>query len=189
MNPLTDTRHTRRPAAMTLALTCTLAASAATAHVTLDQPRAPAGSTYKAALRVGHGCDGSPTHTVSVQVPAGYRGVKPVPKAGWALTIVKAPLAQPYTSHGTTVTEDVVQVTWQATSREAWLADAYYDEFVLRGQLPAQAGPLWFKVQQRCEKGVGDWSEVPASGTSTKGLKGPAALLEVTPSEAAAHQH
>ncbi|OYV01005.1 MAG: nuclear export factor GLE1, partial [Burkholderiales bacterium PBB5] len=74
------------------------------AHVTLEQAQAPAGSTTKAVLRVGHGCNGSATHTVTVQLPAGFRGAKPVPKAGWALALQKAPLAQPYDSHGRTIT-------------------------------------------------------------------------------------
>lgn len=161
----------------------------AVAHVVLDQPQAPAGSAYTASLRVGHGCDGSPTHTVTVQVPAGLRGAKPQPKPGWTLSVRKAPLAQPSTSHGRTVTDDVVEVRWQATSRAAWLDDAWFDTFHLRGQLPAQPGPLWFRVQQLCETGQLDWTEVPASGTSTQGLKAPAALLQVMPAQPAGHQH
>jgi len=163
---------------------------AASAHVTLDQPAAAAGSTYKAALRVGHGCDGSPTTGITVQLPAGLRGAHPVPKAGWTLTIKRDKLAQPYDNHGRSVTEDVVEVSWTAASREAWLDDAFYDEFVVRGQLPDRPGPLWFKVLQACEKGANHWAEIPASGTSTQGLKAPAALLEVTPANAAgAHHH
>ena len=48
---------------------------------------------------------------------------------------------------------------------------------------------MWFKVLQTCEKGSIDWAEVPASGTSTKGLKTPAALLEIIPSDHAGHAH
>jgi uncharacterized protein YcnI len=48
-------------------------------------------------------------------------------------------------------------------------------------QLPAVPGPLWFKVLQQCEKGEINWATVPASGTSTRGIKAPAALLELTP--------
>ena len=54
-----------------------------------------------------------------------------------------------------------------ADSVAAQLPDAQYDEFVLRGQLPATPGPLWFKVQQLGPSGQLDWAEVPASGTST----------------------
>jgi uncharacterized protein YcnI len=154
-------------------------ASAAQAHVTLEEPQALAGAGYKAVLRVGHGCEGTATHTLVVQVPAGFRGAKPMPKAGWTLSIERAQLAQPYESHGRRVSDDVTQITWKATGKEFFLADAHYDEFVLRGQAPAKAGPAWFQVRQLCEKGEWNWAEVPASGTSTKGLKAPAVLLDV----------
>ena len=71
-------------------------------------------------------------------------------------------------------------VTWAAASKDAALLDAYVDEFMLRGTLPHASGPLWFKVLQTCENGSTDWSEIPVSGLSTKGLKSPAVLLEVT---------
>lgn len=156
-----------------------LGAARAQAHVTLEEPQALAGAGYKALLRVGHGCEGTATHTLVVRISAGFRGAKPMPKAGWALTIEQAPLAQPYESHGRKVSEDVVQITWRATSKESFLADAHYDEFVLRGQAPQTPGPLWFQVRQLCEKGEWNWADIPASGTSTRGLKAPAVLLEV----------
>ena len=46
-------------AAVTLAVLAAIA-SDARAHVTLEQQQAVAGSTYKAVLRVPHGCEGSP---------------------------------------------------------------------------------------------------------------------------------
>ena len=154
-------------------------ASASFAHVVLMEKSAPAGSAYKAAFLVGHGCDGSATSGISVQIPAGFQGAKPYPKAGWTLAVSKAKLAQPYDSHGKQVTEDVSVVTWTAASKDAALQDAYVDEFMLRGTLPNTSGPLWFKVLQTCENGSADWREIPATGTSTKGLKSPAVLLEV----------
>lgn len=177
---------------LSLCITLALACSSAGAHVTLEEPAAIAGKGYKATLRVGHGCEGTATHTLRVLVPAGFRGAKPMPKPGWTLEIKRAPLAQPYESHGRRITDDVVEITWKAASREAWLADAHYDEFVLRGQTPPQAGPLWFKVQQLCEKGQWDWFETPADpkATSTRGLRAPAALLEVLPGAGAdEHRH
>jgi uncharacterized protein YcnI len=161
--------------------------SVAQAHITLDEPQALAGTAYKAAFRVGHGCNGSATQRISVRIPAGFMNAKPIPKPGWTIEIRRAPLAEPYESQGKTITEDVVEITWKANSRATWLQDAWYDEFVVRGQTPAQPGPLWFKVLQQCEKGQSDWSEVPVSGTSTTGLKAPAALLEVLPDEHAEH--
>lgn len=172
-----------------IGLVCAGLFAAAQGHVTLEQAQAPAGTAYKAVLRIGHGCDGSATHTVSVQLPSGFRGAKPMPKAGWSLLVRRSALTQPYESHGRTVGEDVVEVTWKAATREAWLADAHYDEFTLRGQLPEQPQALWFKVQQLCERGEWNWAEVPASGISTRGLKSPAVLLEVTPAATQGHVH
>ncbi|WP_310460010.1 YcnI family protein [Sphaerotilus sp.] len=173
-----------------LAASTLLFSSGTRAHVALDTPSAIAGSYYKAVLLVGHGCEGGqPTHTVTVRVPAGFKGAKPMPKPGWALSIRREPLAQPYTSHGKTVTDDVAEIVWAARSDEARLPDVQYDEFVLRGQLPAAAGPLWFKVSQRCPVGQLDWVEVPATGTSTQGLTAPAVRLDVEPAGDTGHGH
>lgn len=168
---------------LSLGLGLGLAAPHARAHVSLEEPAAVADSSYKATLRVTHGCEGTATHTVRVLVPEGFRGTRPMPKPGWNLQTRRAALDQPYESHGRRVTDDVVEVVWTAASREAWLADAHYDEFVLRGRTPAQPGPIWFKVQQLCEKGQWRWFETPADPKSTdrRGLKAPAALLEVLP--------
>lgn len=164
-------------------------ATAAFPHVVLDEPVALAGSSYKATLRVAHGCEGSPTTAITVLLPAGFQGAKPMPKAGWVLAVRRDKLAQPYSSHGRQVTQDVTEISWTAAARENWLPDAWFDEFVLRGSLPAEAGPLWFKVLQTCETGRAEWTQLPAAGTSIQGLKFPAILLEVLPSGLAGHQH
>lgn len=167
-------------------------ASSCFPHVVLDEPVALAGSSYKATLRIGHGCNGSPTTAITVLIPSGFQGAQPKPKPGWVLTVQRAKLAQPYSSHGKPTTEDVSEITWTATSREHAVPDAYFDEFVLRGGLPKDAQPLWFKVLQTCENGRNDWTQIPEQGVSTKGLKFPAALLELIPSGPAGqggHQH
>ncbi len=174
-------------------LACALLAASgmAQAHVVLDEPAALAGTNYRASFRVGHGCDGSPTTAVTVYMPSGFSGAKPLPKPGWNIAIETGKLAKPYTSHGKQVTEDVTSITWTAGKGNA-LPDGWFDEFVLRGGLPAAAGPLWFRVLQVCEKGRMDWAEMPASGSSTKGMKSPAALLDIIesgPAAAGGHQH
>ena len=150
-----------------------LAGTAARAHVTLEQQSADAGSTHKAVFRIGHGCAGAATHTVVVHLPEGLPAARPMPKAGWALE--RQPADGP-----------TRQIAW----RGGPLPDGFYDEFVLQLRLPPQPGPLWFRVEQHCEGGAVDWAEVPASGTDTRGLKHPAALLNARPpASAAAHQH
>jgi uncharacterized protein YcnI len=147
-----------------------ICASSVFAHVTLADQAALAGTTYRATLRVGHGCDGAATTAIRVSIPAGFKGAKPMPKPGWTLAL------------------SATDITWTATPGNA-LPDAYYDEFVLRGGLPATAGAMWFKVLQSCEKGSVDWADIPAPGTDAHSLKTPAALLEIIPSDHVGHAH
>lgn len=172
-----------------LALGLSFSVSSSFSHVVLADQAALAGTSYRATLRVGHGCDGSPVTALRVTIPNGFTGAKPMPKAGWVLTTKVGKLAKPYDDHGKQVSEGLLEVTWTASTKEYWLQDAWYDEFVLRGSLPKDAGSMWFKVLQTCEKGSVDWAETPASGTSTKDLKLPAALLEIIESSAVGHQH
>jgi uncharacterized protein YcnI len=165
-----------------------LCSGMANAHIVLTDQLAMAGSYYKGTLRVGHGCGDEPTTAIIVKIPVGFEGAKPQPKSGWRLTIKKETLAKPYTSHGKTITDDVVEIKWEATSKDFYLPNEQFDEFAFFTRLPNKAGPYWISVKQECTKGVLDWVEVPASGTSTKGLKTPAALLELLPSQVN-HQH
>ena len=149
--------------------------NSADAHVVLDQRTAPAGSYFRGAFRVGHGCDGSATVAITINLPEGVRGAKPMPKPGWTIERRVEKLTKPYDSHGKTVTEEVAAITW----RGGLLPDDFFDEFAVQMQLPETPGPIWFKVLQQCEKGEANWATVPASGTSTRGLKAPAVLLEL----------
>ena len=169
-----------------LAACLLLTAGAAGAHVTIDGGTAVAGSTVKLAFRVGHACPGATSTTgITVRVPPGFAHAQPVPKAGWSLAVQRAPLPEPVERHGQKISEDVAEVHWTAASPAAALPGAFYDEFVLRGTVPAQAGAMWFKVLQTCDRGSADWADVPASGMSTQGLAHPAALLRVLPGDAA----
>lgn len=165
-------------------------ATASFGHIVLQDGVAAANASYRAVLRVGHGCDGSATTGIRVTLPSGFTGAQPMPKPGWAVSTRVGPLAEPTTSHGKTLTEGVLEITWTARSPADYLPDAFYDEFVLRGTTPSKPGSLWFKVVQTCEKGSKAWVDIPTTGTATKGLKTPAALLEVLDVQAAGeHQH
>ena len=166
-------------------VTVLLALGNAQAHVTLETPQAAAGSYYKAVFRVGHGCEGSPVTQLIVNIPPGVRGAKPMVKPGWRIEIERARLDTPYESHGHSVTEDVAQIRYIGGP----LPDTHYDEFALMAQLPEQAGPLYWKLTQICEKGRVDWVEAPAAGQALHDLKSPAALLDVQANPHAGHVH
>jgi periplasmic copper chaperone A len=155
-------------------------ATAAFSHISLENKSAAAGSSYKAVFQVGHGCDGSATKGIAVDIPSGFRGTKPMPKAGWTVTTQVSKLASPYESHGKQVLEDVTRVSWVADSKKASLPDAQFDQFTMRGNLSEATGPMWFKVLQTCEKGSTHWREIPSAGVSTAGLQSPAPMLLVT---------
>ncbi len=156
-----------------------LSASSAFAHITLEKGEASAGSTYKAILRVPHGCDGAATVKVTVRVPEGLFSVKPMPHAGWQLSTVKGKYAKPYDNHGTPVAEGVTEITWSGGN----LPDEFYDEFVFRGSLAPDlpAGPVYFPVVQECETGVERWIELPAAGQTSDDLEMPAPALTIVP--------
>lgn len=166
-----------------LAVASALATSAA-AHATLETPQAPAGSYYKAVMRVPHGCSGQATHTVAIDVPEGLIGAKPMPKPGWTLTTDVADYQHSYTNHGRKVTRGVVRVTWSGGE----LPNDWYDEFVFRGKLAGSLEPgqvLYFKTYQTCADGAVNWAEIPAQGQDRHDLKRPAPALTIT----APHEH
>lgn len=153
-----------------------LSIATAHAHATLEKAEAAPGG-YKAVVRIGHGCDGQPTHTVRVEVPEGYIGVRPQPKAGWSLDIERGDYAHAYKLHGRDVASGVKAVTWAGGPLE----DAHYDEFVLSGTLAATAAgqSLFFKTVQTCPEGQVAWDEIPAAGQDPHSLDRPAPGLVV----------
>jgi len=154
-----------------------LVSASAFAHVSLEKPEAPRGASYKAVLKVPHGCDGSPTHTVRVEIPEGFIGVKPMPKAGWAIKTVRGPYAQSYGYYHGPLTEGVKQIEWSGGE----LPDDYYDEFVASGFIAKELSDsaLYFKVVQECAKGELKWVEIPAAGVNPHSLEAPAAVLKI----------
>jgi uncharacterized protein YcnI len=166
------------------AVACLLAASVPTfAHVTLERQEAPVGSSYKAILRVPHGCDGSATTAIRVRVPAGLIVVKPMPKPGWQLETKRAPYEKPYMFYGAPITEGVTEIAWSGGK----LPDEYYDEFVFVGTIAEELGggqTIYFPVVQQCEKGVHRWIEIPTGAPSHDhgtGSSEPAAALRLLP--------
>ena len=149
------------------------ACSHAAAHVTLEFHEAPVGASYKAVLRVGHGCEGAATTLIRVKIPDGVIAVKPMPKPGWKVdtTTGKYPKTYSY-SHGAKLSEGVTEIAWSGGK----LPDAHYDEFVFSGFLAGDlesGGMLYFPVVQECEKGVHRWIEIPAAGNSSEHLASP----------------
>lgn len=167
-----------------IAASLVLAVSPAFAHVTLEVGQAAVGSTYKAVLRLPHGCDGNATTSIRVQIPEGFISVKPMPKAGWELTTKTGPYKANYELYGSKVSEGVTEISWSGGN----LPDAFYDEFVMRGTLASTLTPdttLYFPVIQTCTTGEEAWIEIPVDGQAEPEL--PAPGLKLTAPGAAQH--
>ena len=164
-----------------LILTAALAASPAAAHVYLESKQATVGASYKAVFAVPHGCSGSPTVKIRVQIPEGVIAVKPMPKAGWNVDIVEGQYASAYDYHGNKLTSGVKEVVWSGGK----LPDHNYDEFVVSSFLTDSLKPdttLYFPVVQECEQGVSRWIDIPKEGEGHgHGSKSPAPGVKLMP--------
>ena len=133
------------------------------AHVTLEGRQAAVGSFYKAVFAVPHGCAGSATTKIRVQIPDGVIAVKPMVKPGWNVEVVKGKYATAYDFHGSKISEGAKEVVWSGGK----LLDDNYDEFVISTYLAATLKPdtvLYFPTVQECEQGVSRWIDIPAEG-------------------------
>ena len=157
-----------------------LCCSAVVAHPSFETRSAKIGSSYKAVIKVPHGCDGSPTTRVRVLIPEGVIGVKPKPMTGWSIETKRGPYARSYKFyHGAVLAEGVKEIVWSGK-----LPDDYYDEFVFSAFLTdslAAGTTLHFPVYQDCEKGAHAWADVPAPGQDAHALKSPAPGIALLP--------
>jgi uncharacterized protein YcnI len=161
-------------------LAAAIITSSASAHITLENRQATPGSHYKAVFAVPHGCAGSATIRIRVQIPEGVIAVKPMPKAGWSVETVKGKYPTGYDYHGTNLSEGVREVVWSGGK----LPDDNYDEFVLSTFLTGGLKPnttLYFPVVQECEQGTSRWIDIPQEGKPAAEGKSPAPGIKLMP--------
>ncbi|MDB5431517.1 MAG: nuclear export factor [Caulobacter sp.] len=151
-----------------------LAATPAAAHVTATPTEAPAGTKVTVTLRVGHGCEGSPTTAIRVELPLSAGWVNPESKADWDQVI------QP--GQGPDGRLRTVEVTWKAHRPVATP-----ETFAITFDAPSTAQTLYFPVIQTCQTGEAHWTQIPAEAAMT-GLEHPAPFLTLTPAVAASGQ-
>ncbi|MDB5643067.1 MAG: hypothetical protein JWN07_2384, partial [Hyphomicrobiales bacterium] len=150
-----------------------------------EKSEATAGQPYKGVLRVGHGCSGSPTTSLSVEIPDGVVAVKPMPKAGWTLKTEQGAYPEAVTVYGQKLTSGTRRIVWTGGR----VLETEYDEFVFVGQIaPGVSGPVAFPVVQGCETGEHRWVETPKPGQTARDLSAPAPVLRVAAVEQKAAQ-
>jgi uncharacterized protein YcnI len=188
---LTTEFHVTRPAArlgLIALVTVMLSAvglASASAHVTVQPGTAEQGGFAALAFRVPTESDSASTTKVEVTFPAeqplAFVSVRPHP--GWTYQVSRTKLAKPLEAEGTTITEVVSAVTWQATSAATAIKPGEYDEFsVSVGALP-EADQMVFKALQTYDNGeVVSWIEEAAEGADEP--EHPAPTLKLTPATA-----
>jgi uncharacterized protein YcnI len=148
-------------------------ATPAVAHATLETAEASPDSTYRGVLRIPHGCKGEATHTVRITIPEGVIGAKPMPKAGWTITIRKGRYAKTYDYFGRPLSEGAQEIVWS----NGTLSNDHYDEFVFSARLAPDlpvGGTIYFPVIQECANGSERWVDIPAPGQDAHSLPHPA---------------
>jgi len=133
------------------------------AHVTVDPTEHGADGYTVATFAFSHGCDGSPTTEIAVQIPEEILGVAPSLNPNWEVEKVMEPVDPPATGpHGEEITERVAEVVY--TAKEP-VADGYRDTFEFSFYAPDLPGEtLSFPTIQTCEEGSNDWIQIAEEG-------------------------
>ncbi len=148
--------------------------SSAHAHITVGSGPATANSNNEVTFTVGHGCAGADTYRVTIDIPSGVTGVRPL-RSDFGAPSVEKDLAGTITS-----------VTWQKSLADALAADIALYKLVIRMKTPDQAfSTLYFAAHQTCRAADGtmttvDWVGTPAQETDG-GTVEPAPGLLVVP--------
>ena len=168
MNTFAHMSPTRRlvigaTAGLALALAVPLAASA---HVHVTPEAAAAGGTETLTFSFSHGCDGSPTTALAVDIPEGVGNATPVVQGGWSITrelgADGVPTRVVYTPD--TPVEDGLKAT---VSMDVLFTEAAADT------------TLAFPVTQTCAEGETAWTQIAEDGEDPHDLDAPAPLVEV----------
>ena len=155
------------------ALAVCILPAAASAHVMFTAPQASAGISYTGALRVTHGCSGSATTSLRLEIPDGITSAKPQAKAGWTISVERVPLTTPVAGEGGKMQMTRVSaITWTGL-----LPDDEFDDFVVQLKLPKAAGAMYFPATQVCQAGRAEWKDIPAAGQASAH---PAPVLTLT---------
>ena len=159
-----------------------IAAAPASAHVTVSPSDATAGAFTVLTVSVPHGCDGSPTTRIEMQIPEQILSVTPTRNPFYEVETKVAELDEPVTDgDGNEVTERISSVVYTADQP---LPDGMRDSFELSFQVPDAAGEtLTFPTVQTCAEGETAWIEVPEEGEDAEALEHPAPAFEVLPAE------
>jgi len=146
---------------------------AASAHVTVTPSGTAAGSYTVLTFAYSHGCEGSPTTALTIDIPESIASVSPT-------------LNPNYTIEKVADGDRTAQVVYTAITP---VPDGFRDTIELSMQLPEDAAgeTLAFPVLQTCEVGETNWNQVAEEGEAEP--ESPAPVIVVTEATGDAHGH
>ncbi|MFS0712489.1 DUF1775 domain-containing protein [Microbacterium sp. 2P01SA-2] len=154
-----------------LALALPLAASA---HVHVTPEEVAANGSTRIDFSFSHGCDGSPTTALVVDIPAEAQGATPVVDGAWAITTDAGENGFP------------TRITYTAV---APIPDAYAASAGMNVIFPgsSEGESFAFPVTQQCETGEAAWVEIAEDGQDPDDLEYPAPVVVVGAASADEH--
>ncbi|WP_170319316.1 DUF1775 domain-containing protein [Polyangium spumosum] len=115
--------------------------AAAEAHISAVSPTAIANKTTVVELGVGHGCEGSDTYAITVDIPKGMTSVRPMWSDFGKTSLTYDPVDPAL----------VTSVTWQKDDADALPGDSNYYKLAFRARVPnAPFTSIYYKVHQVC---------------------------------------
>ncbi len=143
-------KHRIPAAAGAAAIAAALAATPASAHVTLQPEEAPAGGFTRLDVRVPNERDNASTTKVRVKFPPGFAFLSTEPRPGWKIAVKKRKLDTPIEAEGEKVSEEVDTVTISGGR----IGPGEFADFGLSAGLPDKPGTeLTFKATQTYSNG------------------------------------
>jgi uncharacterized protein YcnI len=151
-----------------------VAPMAASAHISATASTTAAGSHAVVTLALPHGCEGSSTTSIAIDIPATIDSVTPTVNYGWDVATVPDG-------------ERTSQVVYTAKTP---LSDGLRDTFDLQVVIPedAEGQTLAFPVTQTCEVGETLWNEETVDGEEEPEHPAPAFVVTAA-AEGDGHGH
>ncbi len=147
---------------------------AASAHVHVTPEDVAANGSTRIDFSFSHGCDGSPTTALVVDVPAEAQGATPVVDGAWTITTEVGDAGIP------------TRVTYTAVTP---VPDSYAASVGMNVIFPAstEGESFAFPVTQQCESGEAPWTQIAEEGQDPHDLEYPAPVILVGAEAASEH--
>ena len=144
----------------------------AAGHVVIEEQTAVAGQNTLINFRVIHGCNGSPTTGLRIELPQGITYLTPRYKSGWTVSVKREKI----TAGNNQVIDHVREVAWSG----GMIPPDAYDRFEFEIRIPDTIdGQAFFKTIQVCQDDDIRYVDIPENRSLPWETPNPAPSIEV----------